>query len=684
MTTEPVDGQPGDENAPALRAVPGEPAELEHAESSPAVYADVTAPGERKPILPPWLRGADAMKHHARRAGGYAWHAARYHGLRSPVYLALTVFWAAAGILALVVSWVRWVLFPVPLEVYTDAIADGHRAWHRAHAVHEETTRRRLIASAVVAAVGVAAWVLLRHRLPGLVWPLLAAAAVVGLARLGRGSRRIVQPAHVPMAYEALTQDVITRALGSLGLAGINQWLREGNQIAFAGPVRQDGPGWRAEVDLPFGVTATQIIERREQLASGLRRPLGAVWPEPVTSEHAGRLELWVGREDISKAKAPAWPLLRSGAVDIFAPFPYAVDVRGRVVKAPLIYHNWLLGSIPRQGKTAAVRVLACAVALDPLAEPWVHELKGTGDLDAMEAVAHRFVSGIDDEAIGYAAESLRLLRAEIGRRAPRIKALDPRICPEKRVTREIAARRSLRLRPIACIIDEAQNLFAHPKHGKQAGDDAEFIIKVGPAMGVVLVLATQRPDKDSLPTGISSNVSIRFCLKVMGQVENDMILGTSAYRQGIRATTFRPKIDAGLGYLIGEDPAQVCRTYFLDVADAKAVVGRARAARERAGTLTGYAAGEDTSGPARDVLADALACFTDGPALHWTVLAERLAQRWPERYAGLTDAAISAQLRDAGVRSVTVSMGGAKARGCRLDAIEAITAAAVTPRSDG
>ena len=54
----------------------------------------------------------------------------------------------------------------------------------------------------------------------------------------------------------------------------------------------------------------------------------------------------------------------------------------------PLVYHNWLLGSIPRQGKTAAVRVLACGAALDPLAEMWVHELKGSGDLDPLERVS--------------------------------------------------------------------------------------------------------------------------------------------------------------------------------------------------------------------------------------------------------------------------------------------------------
>ena len=54
-------------------------------------------------------------------------------------------------------------------------------------------------------------------------------------------------------------------------------------------------------------------------------------------------------------------------------------------------------------------------------------------------------------------------------------------------------------------MIDEAQNLFAHPGHGKTAGADAEFVIKIGPAFGAVLVIATQRPDKASLPTGGAS-----------------------------------------------------------------------------------------------------------------------------------------------------------------------------------
>jgi DNA segregation ATPase FtsK/SpoIIIE, S-DNA-T family len=167
--------------------------------------------------------------------------------------------------------------------------------------------------------------------------------------------------------------------------------------------------------------------------------------------------------------------------------------------------------------------------------------------------------------------------------------------------------------------------------------------------------------------------VSTRFCLKVTGQVENDMILGTSAYKNGARATMFRPKVDAGLGYLKGEASVpQVVRTYYLNGADTERVAKRARALREAAGTLSGVAAGEDDGTPRRDVLADILAVFGPGPAAHWTELAERLAARFPGRWDGTTADAVSAECRAEGVRSVVVTAGGTRARGCRRDAVEA------------
>jgi DNA segregation ATPase FtsK/SpoIIIE, S-DNA-T family len=676
MTSGPTGGSE-DGKVVSLHAVDAG-TETRAAEAAGPAYADLSdGQAQRKPIIPAHWHTREAAREHVRLAAARHGHAAAYHGVRTPAYLVLTTWWALVGIARTAALLLAWWHVPDLHKLERQAAADGLLSDHlRIHKAGKETRTARGLILAACAAVVVAALVTL-SRAPVWAWVLLAVIALPLLAHAGRPAHKpIVAAATLPATVQAPSQDVITRALGSLGIAGIDRWLRDGHQLVFPSPVREDGPGWRAEVDLPYGVTAAMVIDRREQLASGLRRPLGAVWPEPVTSEHAGRLELWVGRQDVAKARQAPWPLARGGQADIFQPLPYGTDVRGRTVKAPLIYGNWLIGAIPRQGKTAAVRVLACGVALDPLAELWIHELKGSGDLDPLEKVAHRFVSGVDDPSIGYAAESLQLLRAEVMRRTERLKALPRDLCPDKRVTRPIAAKPSLRLRPLVCVIDEAQNLFIHPGHGKAAGADAEFIIKIGPAFGVVLIIATQRPDKASLPTGVSGNASTRFCLKVMGQVENDMILGTSAYKNGLRATTFRHDLDAGIGYLLGAGPApQVVRTFYLDMHAAERIAVRARALREAAGTLTGHAAEQDSDAP-RDVLTDVLAVLGGDAGLQWGDLAARLAARFPARWDGATADAVSAECRALGVPSVDVKAAGKALKGCRRADIQAVAGA--------
>ena len=87
--------------------------------------------------------------------------------------------------------------------------------------------------------------------------------------------------------------------------------------------------------------------------------------------------------------------------------------------------------------------------------------------------------------------------------------------------------------------IDECQVWFEHGEYGDELREICTDLVKRGPALGITLLLATQRPDTNAIPTDISANLSIRYCLKVMGQTENDMVLGTSQYKNGIRATTF-------------------------------------------------------------------------------------------------------------------------------------------------
>jgi S-DNA-T family DNA segregation ATPase FtsK/SpoIIIE len=152
-----------------------------------------------------------------------------------------------------------------------------------------------------------------------------------------------------------------------------------------------------------------------------------------------------------------------------------------------------------------------------------------------------------------------------------------------------------------------------------------------------------------------------------MDQIANDMVLGTSAYKQGIRSTTFRAEVDAGLGYQIGAAAhAQVVRPYYLDLPAAERVGVRARALREAAGTLSGVALGQDDATPQRDVLADVAEALGGATGLHWQALADRLAERFPERWAEATGDAVRAELGARGVPSVVVVMNGTRARGCR------------------
>ncbi|MFC7382801.1 cell division protein FtsK [Sphaerisporangium rhizosphaerae] len=598
----------------------------------------------RRPIVPLWLRSRTEAVHTLRWVGVHYAHVAGYQATRTPLYAGRLAARSPRGLVRLVGGMVKWTFDlegePVRLAAVQKADPENYLKLSR-----QRDARVRLRVPATLGAlvtlliVGIA----VAAAPTSAQWGALAVALAV-LGVVGRpADRPLIDRAVIPASVEKLTSDIVIRALTALGIAGITQAMAKNpkDAIRFVAPITRDGPGWRADLDLPYGVTVGDVLDKRDRMSGALRRPLGCIWPEGDPSVHEGRLILWVGDKDLSKTIVKS-PLLKAASHDVFKGIPFGNDPRGRLVTVPVIENNALIGSLPGQGKTASVRELAAGVVLDPTAEGWFHELKGSGDLDPYEKVCHRYVSGIQDEAIAYAADSLALLRKEVMRRAAALKTLPPDLCPDKKVTRQIADKRSLGLHPLVCIIDECQNLFAHPAYGAKAGEDAEFIIKLGRALGVVLILATQRPDKDSLPTGISANVSIRFCLKVAGQIENDMILGTSAYKNGIRATMFNPGPpdkggDAGTGYLVGATPMpKVVKSAYLNTAETQLIADRAYALRRAGGTLSGHALGETPApaAPAHDLLADILAVVAVSEAKVWNeVVVARLAELRPEVY---------------------------------------------------
>ncbi|KPC82408.1 cell division protein FtsK [Streptomyces sp. NRRL S-4] len=613
---------------------------------------------KRRAIVPAWLRSTTELRTATQWAVGHYGHLAGYHALRSPYYAARLTFQAPVGAAKFMGGTMRWVSDregePVRLASVRREDAAEYLKLSRQR---DGRVRLRTLVMVLGMFVGLGVALAIYVLAPGWLQALSVGAVLLALGAAGTQADAPVITRAVEMTKAPkLTSDIVLRALGALGITAINQVQSKGRDgFTFTAPITRDGPGWRAEGDLPYGVTVTDVIERRDKLASGLRRPLGCVWPEAVPDEHTGRLVLWVGDQDMSTATKPAWPLIKGGSVDLFKPVSFGTDQRGRWVEITLMYIAGVIGAIPRMGKTFLLRLLLLIAALDNRAELHTYDLKGTGDLDPVgERVSHRHRAGDDDEDIEYALADLRELRTELRRRAKMIRSLPRDICPESKVTSELANKPKLGLHPIVIGVDECQVWFEHPKHGGEFEEICTDLVKRGPATGIVLLLATQRPDAKALPTGISANASARWCLKVMGQLENDMVLGTSSYKRGIRATMFSWK-DKGIHYFVGEgSDARIVSSVYVDAPTAEVIGLRARRLREAAGTLTGHAAGEsfeDREPSGFDLLADILAVVpAEEPKLWSEVVVARLAELRPDVYGGWEPEQLAAALKPHGI----------------------------------
>lgn len=680
--SRPADSAEGDglgETAQVMVDAPGNP--------QAASFLDRVRDAKRRPILPAWATSKPEFVAAAGWTAGHIWHATAYHGIRTPWYAARLTAQAPRGAAKFIGGSLRWMADREgdPLRAAA-ARREDVGEYLKLSRQRDRRVRWRTVVGVVASIIGLSSALTLYVLAPGWLLALSAASVTLALGWLG-------QPADDPVIHRAvevgkapkLTSDIVLRALGALGIPAINQaQAKGGDGFSFTAPIARDGRGWRAEGDLPYGVTVTDVIDRRDKLASGLRRPLGCVWPEAVGEEHTGRLVLWVGDEDMSKAKQPAWPLLKSGSVDLFKPVAFGTDPRGRWVDITLMYIAAVIGAIPRMGKTFLLRLLLLIASLDPRAELHTYDLKGTGDLDPVgERVSHRHRAGDEEEDIEYALADLRELRAELRRRTKVIRSLPRDVCPESKVTSELASKRSLGLHPIVVGVDECQVWFEHDKHGKEFEEICTDLVKRGPATGIVLLVATQRPDAKALPTGISANASARFCLKVMGQLENDMVLGTSAYKRGVRATMFS-WADKGIHYFVGEGAdAQIVRSVFADAVAADTIALRARKLRQDAGLLTGYALGDEpATDPAAsfDLLTDILAVMPAEEAKAWNeTVATRLAELRPEAYGEWSGEQLTAALKPHGVRTgqvwgTTEDGKGANRRGIkRADILKAV-----------
>jgi S-DNA-T family DNA segregation ATPase FtsK/SpoIIIE len=625
----------------------------------PDEYRPRRAGKDRAPVIPPALATRAALGASLVWALKEIRYHAAFHAVRAPKYAVKTAVFAPVGAVRTVGRVTRWASAEEGNWHLRQAAADHGDAdtWLKLDARRQRQARWRwpVLATGTVVALAVLV-VLVFGPVPVLARVAGLAAVVAVLARVGRpADKPITDRVSHGKTYRKLTAELVRRALLSCQLAGINSAVaKDSHAISFPVEIHRDGPGHLAVVDLPYGVEATDVIARRGRLASGLRLPLDQVWPEPAPG-HTGRLALWVGHEPASQMRQPSWPLLAEAQVDVFKPFPFATTPRMTVVNGSLMYRNWLFGGQPGSGKTFALRLLDLAAALDPHVELRIYELKGVGDFKVLEPVCHEYGNGFDDDTLAAGAAMIEWLYGECQRRSKRIAHYaELGKAPENKVTPELAALPGSGLHPLVVSLDELQELMLSP-HGKRAGEVLEKVIKLGRALGVILIIGTQIPDKDSLPTGITRNVNTRFCLSVADQTANDMILGTSMYQLGHRATVFKPgpppEGEAGWGILRGIGETGAVRSYYTDTDAGARIIERAIALRTAAGTLPEGSPARQL--PTFDVLADVAAIWPAGEDAAWNeTLLERLTQLRPDVYGRWEPAQLTAALGTHGVKA--------------------------------
>lgn len=641
---------------------------------------------KRRPIIAPWMRSRRDLIATVERAAGHAGYATLFHGLRTPWYAAQLGMMAPRGTGRLVASTNRWVWDREAAPLRDAAVrTEDAEEYMRLARLRAGRVRLRGFVTVIAAVFGLGFAIWLYVMAPEFLY-LFAAGGILTLGYCGQQpDAPVIGPAVMRTELQKLTGTIVLRALESIGNARITAAIKKGgdmNGMRFTSEITRDGPGYRADLDLPYGVVPEDVMEERQALASGLRRKLGCVWPSGDPEEHEGRLILWVGDKPMNETTKPPWPLLKDGQVDLFKPVVFGNDQRMRDIMVTLMFASVVIGSIPRMGKTFLLRLLMLIAALDPRAELYGFDFKGTGDLGPLEPVMHRYRSGEEDEDLLYVLHALRELKDELRRRAKVIKNLPRSRCPESKVTPALASDKSLGLHPIVVGLDECQIPFEHEKYGAELESICTDVAKRGPALGIVGLFATQRPDAKSLPPGISANAVLRFCLKVMSHTANDMVLGTGAYKAGIRATMFS-RSDRGICWMAGEgDDPVIAASAFVDGPAAEVVVARARQLREEYGNVTGHALGQ---GPAEtaglDILADILKSVSaDEKAVWCERIAARLAELRPDVYGEWKGENVTAALKPWNVKAGQVwgqtdEGEGANRRGIqRADVAAAIT----------
>ncbi|MEU7153842.1 hypothetical protein AB0B15_38380 [Streptomyces sp. NPDC045456] len=397
--------------------------------------------------------------------------------------------------------------------------------------------------------------------------------------------------------------------------------LKDDEEVTIRGFIARE-TGDKASVvrfDLPrkSGKTAKEVAAKREAIAAALA--VDAIQVSIRQDGHEGGVYLRVADAHPFGGDPVPSPLATAERWDIWDGAPTFVDETGRITAIELLFFGLLVGAMPRQGKTFTARAAAAAAVLDPYCRVIVADGKGGKDWSATALLAEAYVRGVTEPAVRRLVHVLENLVREMEEAYDALFELPDEECPEGKLTPEIT--RDHKIYPVLLVVDELQRYLED--EGKENEDDKLTygkriekalitLAKVGPAAGLIPVLASQKPTGDAVPSAIRDAIPQRIAHLCATYQMSDSILGTGSSASGWNAKELAPAFK-GMGIHADETGLRFMRSLLINLPVFRAICERGRALRIAAGTLAGEAAGQaGRAARVGGILADILAVFED------------------------------------------------------------------------
>ncbi|MER7953861.1 hypothetical protein [Streptomyces sp. NPDC096030] len=374
---------------------------------------------------------------------------------------------------------------------------------------------------------------------------------------------------------DRMTDDMVNRAYRDAKVIASDEVLK----LLTPCTLTADGTAWQVEFELPSGIPAAKALGATAGLANAFGVSVQQM--SQVRGEREDRIKLRVSLRVPFSSQPERGPLLDMERVDLWQPIPMGVNLRGQRINVSWVERSGLFGGEPGSGKSGAANDLLIAAALDPTVRMYLADGKAGADITPFEQIATMYDTDGDPERLleileyiwGVEIPERRALAKEHGSRklTQAMAAVDPRVCQA------------------VLLVDEwsSYGAAAERKTREEMERLLRLIVQQGRALGIITLAATQKPDSDSVPTGIRDILSIRWAMRCMTPEASDTILGKGYAANGHNAQRIL-KSQRGVGIFMSGEAAEpeLSRSDYYDDDEVAMLLERAYKLRAEAGTL--------------------------------------------------------------------------------------------------